>query len=85
MEEIIQQEFYLRYVESLTREQIRDITRAANFLGIAPLLSLMCAKVASYIRFHTPEEIRVNLGLSMDFTPEQEEAVRKENEWAKDL
>ncbi|MBO8589779.1 hypothetical protein INN88_14385, partial [Staphylococcus aureus] len=30
----------------------------------------------------TPEEIRKNFSIKNDFTPEEEEEVRRENQWA---
>ncbi len=33
----------------------------------------------------TPEEIRKTFNIKNDFTPEEEEQIRKENEWCMDL
>ena len=51
---------------------------AANYMDIKPLLMLMCAKVASLMKGKTPEEIRKTFNISDDYTPEDEEKVRKE-------
>lgn len=32
----------------------------------------------------TPEDIRKTFGIKNDFTPEEEEQVRKENEWCEE-
>lgn len=69
----------------MSREELAQMASAANFMGIAPLVHLCAAKIASLIRNKTPAEIRTNLGLSLDFTPEQAAKIAKENEWAKDL
>jgi len=53
-------------------------------MDIKPLLDLCCAKVASMIKGKTPEQIRLQLGIVNDFTPEEEAAVREENKWAAD-
>lgn len=84
MNEIVQQ-FYAKYINSLSQEQLKLLSRAANFMGIAPLMSLCTAKIASFIRGKSPEEIRANLGLSTNFSPAQEEKLKTENAWAKDL
>jgi S-phase kinase-associated protein 1 len=84
MNEIVQP-FYANYINNLSQEQLKLLSRAANFMGIAPLLSLCAAKIASLIRGKSPEEIRANLGLSTNFTPAQEEKLKTENAWAKDL
>merc|ERR1712164_217425 len=52
---------------------------AANYLDIKPLLDLTCKTVADEIKGKTPEEIRVRFNIKNDFTPEEEEKVRKEN------
>ena len=58
---------------------------AANFLDIRALLDLSCKKVAEYIKeCKTPEEIRKRFNIKNDFTPEEEEEVRRENAWAED-
>jgi S-phase kinase-associated protein 1 len=61
-----------------------EIIMAANYLDIAPLLDLACKTVAAMIRGKTPEEIRKTFNIKNDFTPEEEEEVRKQNAWAFD-
>lgn len=58
--------------------------KAANFLDIKPMLDLTCKTVAKMITQKTPEEIRATFNIKNDFTPEEEEQVRKENQWAED-
>lgn len=57
---------------------------AANYLDIKPLLDLICKTIANMIKGKSPEEIRKTFNIKNDFTPEEEEAVRKENEWCED-
>lgn len=66
------------------QKTIFDIILAANYLDIKPLLDLACKTVANMIKGKTPEEIRKTFNIVNDFTPEEEEAVRKENEWCED-
>lgn len=61
-----------------------EMILAANFLDIKPLLDLTCKTVANMIKGKTPEEIRVTFNIKNDFTPEEEEKVRKENEWCEE-
>jgi S-phase kinase-associated protein 1 len=58
---------------------------ASNYLDIKPLLDLCCAKIASFIKNKTPEEIRVNLDIINDFSPEEEAQVRNENKWVDEV
>ncbi|CAH2067499.1 unnamed protein product, partial [Thlaspi arvense] len=55
---------------------------AANYLNIKNLLDLTCQTVADMIKGKTPEEIRTTFNIKNDFTPEEEEEVRRENQWA---
>jgi len=58
-----------------------EIILAANTLGFQCLLDLTCRCVANMIKGKNPEEIRKTFNIKNDFTPEEEEKVRKENEW----
>ncbi|CAK9152249.1 unnamed protein product [Ilex paraguariensis] len=59
-----------------------DLLMAANFLGIKDLLNILCEKVANMIKGKSPEEIRKIFNIKNDFTPEEEEEIRKKNAWA---
>jgi S-phase kinase-associated protein 1 len=61
-----------------------DVILAANYLNIMGLLDLTCQTVAQMIKGKTPEEIRKTFNIKNDFTPEEEEEVRRENQWAFD-
>ena len=57
---------------------------AANYLDIKPLLDLTCKAVADEIKGKTPEEIRTRFNIKNDFTPEEEEEVKRENAWCEE-
>ena len=59
-----------------------ELILASNYLNIKPLLDLSCLTVANMIKGKTPEEIRKTFNIPNDFTPEEEEEVRRENQWA---
>lgn len=59
-----------------------ELILAANYLNIKPLLDLTCLTVANKIKGKTPEQIRCEFNIENDFTPEEEEEVRRENQWA---
>ncbi|KAL6289662.1 hypothetical protein ACE6H2_007172 [Prunus campanulata] len=59
-----------------------DLILAANYLNIKSLLDLTCQTVADMINGKTPEVIRETFNIKNDFTPKEEEEIRKENQWA---
>ncbi|XP_026452766.1 SKP1-like protein 1A isoform X2 [Papaver somniferum] len=59
-----------------------DLILAANYLNIKGLLDLTTQKVADTIKGKTSEQIRKYFYIKNDFTPEEEDKVRKEYEWA---
>jgi len=63
---------------------IFEIILAANYMDIKPLLELASSKIASIIKGKTPEEIRKTFNIQNDFTPEEEQQIREENQWCMD-
>ena len=59
-----------------------EIILAANYLNIKGLLNVAWKKVFNMIGGKSPEEIRWIFDIGKDFTPEEEEKIRRENEWA---
>ncbi|CAF3440511.1 E3 ubiquitin ligase complex SCF subunit scon-3 [Fusarium graminearum] len=66
------------------QEMLFEIILASNYLDIKPLLDVGCKTVANMIKGKAPEEIRKTFNITNDFTPEEEEQIRRENEWAED-
>ena len=58
-----------------------EIILASNYLDIDPLLVLTCKTIANMIKGKTPEEIRKIFNITNDLSPEEEEQIRKENDW----
>uniref|UniRef100_A0A803KXE9 SKP1-like protein n=1 Tax=Chenopodium quinoa TaxID=63459 RepID=A0A803KXE9_CHEQI len=71
-----------RQVDDELKTWDADFVKAANYLNIKSLLDLTCQTVADMIKGKTPEEIRKTFNIKNDFTPEEEEEVRRENQWA---
>lgn len=66
------------------QEMLFEIILASNFLDIKPLLDVGCKTVANMIKGKSPEEIRKTFNITNDFSAEEEEQIRRENEWAED-
>merc|ERR1712072_356451 len=69
----------------LDDDALFSLILAANYMDIKGLLDLTCKTVANYIKeCKTPQEIRRRFNIKNDFTPEEEEEVRKENAWCEE-
>ncbi|KAJ6125922.1 hypothetical protein N7471_010415 [Penicillium samsonianum] len=66
------------------QEMLFEIILAANYLDIKALLDVGCKTVANMIKGKSAEEIRRTFNIQNDFTPEEEDQIRRENEWAED-
>ncbi|KAG8050410.1 hypothetical protein GUJ93_ZPchr0009g1885 [Zizania palustris] len=65
----------------IDQSTLYDIILAAKYLHIEGLLDLTCQTVADMIKGKTPAEIRKTFNIKNDFTPEEEEKIRRENPW----
>ncbi|KAJ3298622.1 hypothetical protein HK104_010543 [Borealophlyctis nickersoniae] len=61
-----------------------ELILAANYMNIQELQDLGCKTVANMIKLKSVEEIRETFNITSDFTPEEEEQIRRENEWCED-
>jgi len=61
-----------------------ELILAANYLDVRGLLDVCCKTVANMIKGKTVEEIRRTFNIKNDFSPEEEEQIRRENAWCED-
>lgn len=78
------EKFDKAFLAGMDQNTLFETISAANFLDIKGLLDLTCKAVADQIKGKTPEQIRTLYGIENDFTPEEEEEIRRENQWAFD-
>ncbi|XP_044508438.1 SKP1-like protein 1B [Mangifera indica] len=67
---------------NVDRATLFALTNAANYLKINSLVDLTCQTFADMIRGQTGEGIREILNIQSNATPEEEEEIRRENQWA---
>ena len=79
--DIITDEWDLNNVMNLGKDLLFELTLAANYINCDDLLQLCCAEIAEQVKGKTIEDMREYFGVVNDFTPEEEEVIRKENEW----
>ncbi|CAL9248847.1 unnamed protein product [Arabidopsis halleri] len=70
------------FMKNIDMDTIFNLLLAANYLNVKGLLDLTSQTIADYIKVMTPEKVREFFNIENDFTPEEEEEIRKENEWA---
>ncbi|OMJ19842.1 E3 ubiquitin ligase complex SCF subunit sconC [Smittium culicis] len=69
---------------NVDQEMLFELLLASNYLNIGSLLDLGCKTVANMMKNKSAEEIRKQFNIPNDFTPEEEEQIRRENEWAEE-
>jgi S-phase kinase-associated protein 1 len=57
------------------------LSQAANFLNVQRLMDAGCRALADTIKDKSVEEMRAMFGIENDFTPEEEEEIKKQNAW----
>ncbi|KAJ2777520.1 hypothetical protein GGI15_004476 [Coemansia interrupta] len=58
-----------------------DVVNLANLLKIDRMVTVACMRIADMVRDKSAEQIREMFGVAEDFTEEEREQIRKENEW----
>ncbi|XP_006658844.1 SKP1-like protein 11 [Oryza brachyantha] len=64
------------------RDALLDVVMASSYLNISGLLDITCQKVAGTLKGKTPEEMPAAFNIENDFTEEDLEEIRQENERA---
>ena len=78
-------EWFGNYVDNLSKEDHFAMINAANFMGIQPLLSLVCCRIAAQIYGKRIDEVAGVFGLPKDikFTEEDKNRVYETYPWVK--
>lgn len=65
-----------------TGDLLFEVVVAANYMDMPTLLDSSCKEVANMIQDKSVQEIRDLFGIKSTLTKEQEDAIKKENQWA---
>ena len=74
-------QFDINFFKGLEMSVLLELLEVADFIDCEKLLDCGTLYVAQVIKGKTPEELRQIFGVENDFTPEQEDQIRKEHEW----
>ena len=66
---------------SIDQATLFGLILAGNYLNHQSLLNESCKTTANLIKGKTPEEIHAAFNIEGDMAPEDEELMRRENEW----
>lgn len=72
------------FLDGVERDFLFELIMAANYMDNSKFLEFLCREVANQVKGKTPEEICKHFDFPGVFTPEEEEQVRKENEWCEE-
>ncbi|KAI0103496.1 Skp1-domain-containing protein [Daldinia grandis] len=70
------------FLQGLTKDQLFDLITATNFFDIDELFNYCAKAIAVVIEDMSTQEMRDYFGVENDFTPEEEEQLRKDHGWA---
>jgi S-phase kinase-associated protein 1 len=76
--------FDQEFVKRLDQNTIIELILAANYLDIKSLLDITTKTIAYTMKGKTPEEIRKMYNIEGEFTPAEEEEIKKDKEWCDD-
>ncbi|CAL9115336.1 unnamed protein product [Musa textilis] len=67
---------------NVDNDTLFDLLEAADYLNVSSLLELTVKTIAGNMKGKTPEEIRDTFDIVCDYTPEEEQEVRRQYFWA---
>ncbi|CAL9750557.1 unnamed protein product [Musa acuminata subsp. burmannicoides] len=67
---------------NVDNDTLFDLLEAADYFNVSSLLELTVKTIAGKMKGKTPEEIRDTFDIVCDYTPEEEQEVRRQYFWA---
>lgn len=81
--ECVEDEWIVEWLE-VSKDEMCDMLEGSNYMGIISATFFCAGKINSTIKGKTVDQIREIWGIKNDFTPEEEEAIRAENKFARE-
>ncbi len=81
MNEIVDDKWYADFI-NLPKDDLLDLVMASHFMDIQSLQDLSAAKVATFLKDKSEEEMRQFWEVTNDFTDEELKWIDEENGWA---
>lgn len=78
---IIEDDFWINYIEGMSQEMLFEVTEIANFLEIDCLVDLCTVKIACLCFNKNEEELFKVFNITEKFTEEERAKIREENKW----
>ncbi|ODM91048.1 S-phase kinase-associated protein 1 [Orchesella cincta] len=72
------------FLAGLETGTLMELVLAADFLAVKELVDLTANAVSGLITGKTPEQIRKTFNVKKDLKPEEEEIIRRENQWCEE-
>nr|XP_053653952.1 uncharacterized protein LOC128703350 [Cherax quadricarinatus] len=72
------------FLQTEDKTMLFDLVNAAHFLDIKSLEQVTCKMIANEIKGKTTEQIRQMFKIENDFTPAEEEELKRNTEWVKE-
>ena len=64
----------------MPQNELFSLINAVNFLNVKPLLNITCKTVANMTKGKSVEQLRTLFNIKNDFTKEEEDKIKKDNE-----
>ena len=74
-------EWSANFIDTMSLDDIINLDVAANYMGINCLLDLCSAKISTFFKDKTEEEILKEFDISEPLTEEEKNKIREENKW----
>ena len=74
-------EWEIKFAENTPKNILIELVLLTNYLEFNYMLEAMCCAMAGLMKDRTTEKIREEWGIKNDFTKEEEEKIKKENQF----